>query len=144
MCPGNADAPAPRTFVVASGMRATARWLASAAAVLCLVGGLLGLLETAPSEGRAPRWSGLVEPLRQAPIEPGATVALVLPPTSQAELLLREAAWQRPDLRFGLIAAWPAGSEPTVTAVLGGARVPEGWERAWQGGGWTVMVRVVP
>ncbi|MGE5234919.1 MAG: hypothetical protein ACM3O7_01070 [Acidobacteriota bacterium] len=96
---------------------------------------------------RAPRWSPALHPLVTAPIPAGEAVALALPsdlnPT-QRDHLLFEATWQRPDLRWSLLARWPPEAPLRRVVALPGADVPPGWRDIWQSGDVRVMTRESP
>lgn len=117
--------------------RAVRRAAACTAAVLSLAAGLADLALRQPP--RDPAWSARLAPLADAPLVAGEAVALALPaglPAGDAERVLFEAAWLRPDVRWGLRDAW-TGVRPPQALVLPWSDDPApiaGWRPAWRGG----------
>jgi len=96
----------------------------------------------ATTSPRAPAWSEALAPLATAPLPAGARVALAAPdPGGGREALkplLMEAAWQRPDLRWAFLDAWPAGATPERLVAVGAVVPPAAWREVWREGVVTV------
>jgi len=98
---------------------------------------------TAP---RSPTWEVHLAPLRQAPLPAGAAVGLLVAAAGadreDIKLVLLEAVWQRPDLRWALLEEWPPALPAEALVAIGAAATPPGWREAWRQGLVTVYRRV--
>ena len=91
-----------------------------------------------------PAWERHLAPLADAPIPAGSTVALLAATRGGADdvkAVLMEAAWQRPDLRWAELSAWPSATPPRLLVTVGAAAAPPGWRELWRGGDVAVYVR---
>ena len=113
------------------------------AALLAVAIGVADTLSLLRDDARAPRWAALLAPLRTAPLERGSVAQLSLPrspSTEHVRLLLFEAAWQRPDVRWALAGErWEARARSVVTVA--DATAPPGWVVAWREGEVAVWLR---
>ncbi len=110
-------------------------WAAVAGALISCGLGVASLLNSDRRSPREPQWAGIVAPLRRAPIAARAVTALALDAGTspeQAVLLLREAAWQRPDLRLALAEKLPPALHPDAFVTVGAASPPSGWHPVWR------------
>lgn len=102
-----------------------------------LIGVVLGLLDTvtvASDRTTEPRWTVTLAPLRAAPLERNEVVALLLPRSvavEQATVLLFEAAWLRPGVRW-VLASDPEAAAAGAFVTVAGAPHPPGWQEAWR------------
>lgn len=109
--------------------------LAVAAAVLACALGVAALPGLGGHRAHRPEWAAIVASLASAPIAANAVTALDPGPRTspeQATMLLREAAWQRPDLRWALASELPASLAPAAIVTVGDAAAPAGWHRVWR------------
>ena len=127
------------------------RWLAVAAAAGTLVLGLVFDLPRPVPERREPVWAVHLAALRDAPVPPGTPVSLILPgelAKSDAEKLIMETVWQRPDLRWLPSAAFPEGGDLQVAMLLAPRAelhtAPPGWREVWNRGWVRLFRRVRP
>jgi hypothetical protein len=113
------------------------RWLPVATLAAWALVGLGRAAHQTVTAPRAPAWEHHLAPLREAPLAAGAAVAL-LPAITGAggdlKAVLMEAAWQRPDLRWALLSAWPAGPPPAAVVTVGAGAVPPGFRQTWRQG----------
>ncbi len=116
------------------------RWQSAVAVAAALVSCALGagsLLESDRRLPHRPQWAPIVAPLVNAPIPANTVTALNAGPgTSPAQLvlLLREAAWQRPDLRWAPASELPASLAPAALVTIDDGAPPVGWRQVWRAG----------
>jgi hypothetical protein len=107
------------------------------AALLWLAAGVVQVIDQSAVAPRAPAWAPVLAPLAAAPLAPGTAVAL-LEPIGQdpvaAKPLLMEAMWQRPDLHWARLAAFPSDHPPEALVALGSTVPPPGWQETWRRG----------
>jgi len=122
--------------------------LAALAAFACIIVGGYETTRWFAALERAPRWAALLAPLEAMPVPAGATVALSIPAElaapGTAKVVVYEAAWRRPDLRWALLSQWPAGHPLVHLVALRDAPVPPGWSEAWHGGELRLLRKVAP
>jgi hypothetical protein len=113
------------------------RWLPVAMLAVWALVGFGRAAHQAATAARAPAWERHLAPLADAPIAAGTAVALVAATAgggADLKLVLMEAAWQRPDLRWALLSSWPAGPPPAAVVTVGAVAVPPGFRQAWRQG----------
>jgi len=106
------------------------------AAVIALVLGFLDTAAVLSTRTTEPRWQGVLAPLHEAPLERHEVTLLSLPSGIDAErskVLLFEAAWQRPGVRWAT-AADPEAATATAAVTVAGAPPPPGWNETWRRG----------
>ena len=121
------------------------RWLLVAALAAWALLGAARAARQHASEPRTPAWERHLAPLREAPLPPGSAVALLAAAVGGSreglKPVLMEAAWQRPDLRWAPLEAWPPGAPADALVTVGAAAPPPGWSERWRRGGVAVLVR---
>jgi hypothetical protein len=141
------DCRPPSAFLPATynGRMIRARRLAVlGGALLWLAVGVAQFAFQSAKAPRSPAWAAELAPLVEAPLTPGTAVALLEPvvaPSVDIEPLLMEAAWQRPDLRWGFFGDFPKARPADALVALGAAPPPAGWHEVWRRGVVTVFRR---
>ncbi len=113
------------------------RWVLVVGALLWLAAGVARVVHQSAVAPRTPAWAPVLAPLAAAPLAPGTAVALLEPigqdpvPTKP---LLMEAMWQRPDLRWAFLTAFPSDHAPDALVALGSTIPPPGWHETWRRG----------
>jgi hypothetical protein len=108
-----------------------------AGALLWLAAGATQVAYQSFAAPRTPAWAPVLAPLAAAPLAPGTAVALLEPigqdPVATRPLLM-EAMWQRPDLRWAFLTAFPSDHAPDALVALGSTIPPPGWHQTWRRG----------
>jgi hypothetical protein len=119
-------------------------WPVILAAAISITLGVWQAMRPVPGAARTPKIAAVLAPLGAAPVPRGKAVTLSLPAAvaeDAARPWLYEAAWQRPDLRWGLLTL---RSRQDYVLALPGAMWPDGFLEIWRDGQLTLLRRGKP
>jgi hypothetical protein len=128
-------------------MTSLRRWLPVAALAAWALVGLGRAAHQTVTAPRAPAWERHLAPLADAPLPAGSAVALAAATRGGADdfkAVLMEAAWQRPDLHWAALSAWPVATPPRLLVTVGAAAAPTGWHEVWRRSEVAVHTRSAP